>query len=353
MVSAPVPALTPCLIIAEAGVNHNGSEELAHRLIDAAVAAGADAVKFQTFKAEKLVTRQARKAAYQQVQTGEGDQFAMLKALELSDDAHRRLAAYCAETGIEFLSTPFDEESADFLVGLGCRRLKIPSGELTNAPFLRFLAAKGLPMILSTGMADLDEVAEAVALISRAREENGFAEPLAEALTLLHCTSNYPTPLGDVNLRAMQTLADRFHLPVGYSDHTAGDFVAPIARALGAVVFEKHFTLDRNLPGPDHAASLEPAELGRMVRAIRDTDTILGSPEKAPTLPELEVRIAARRSVTLTRDVALGVPLTRQDLALMRPGDGIAPADLDTVVGRCLRHSLAAGTTLHPEDLVT
>lgn len=239
----------PCYIIAEAGVNHNGSEDMAFALVDAAVAASADAVKFQTFKAEKLVTRQARKAAYQQVQTGEGDQFAMLKALELSDAAHRRLAAYCAEMGIEFLSTPFDEESADFLVGLGCRRLKIPSGELTNAPFLRYLAAKGLPLILSTGMADLREVAEAVALISRTREENGFAEPLAEALTLLHCTSNYPTPLGDVNLRAMRTLADTFHLPVGYSDHTAGDFVAPIARALGAVVFEKHFTLDRALRG--------------------------------------------------------------------------------------------------------
>ena len=340
-----------CYIIAEAGVNHNGSEELAHRLIDAAVDAGADAVKFQTFKAEKLVTRQARKAAYQQVQTGEGDQFAMLKALELSDEAHRRLAAYCAEKGIEFLSTPFDEESADFLVGLGCRRLKIPSGELTNAPFLRYLAAKGLPLILSTGMADLQEVAEAVALISRTREENGFAEPLAEALTLLHCTSNYPTPLGDVNLRAMRTLADTFHLPVGYSDHTAGDFVAPIARALGAVVFEKHFTLDRDLPGPDHAASLEPAELARMVRAIRDTDLVLGSPEKTPSGPELEVRIAARRSVTLARDVAADVPLAAADLTLMRPGDGIPPVEMDRIMGRCLARAMSAGATLRWRDL--
>lgn len=354
--STPIPAPTsspPCLIIAEAGVNHNGSEKLAHQLIDAAVAAGADVVKFQTFKAEKLVTRQARKAAYQQARTGGGEQFAMLKALELSDDAHRRLAAHCAAAGIEFLSTPFDEESADFLVSLGCRRLKIPSGELTNAPFLRYLAAKGLPMILSTGMADLQEVAEAVALISQTREKSGFSQPLAEVLTLLHCTSNYPTPLGDVNLRAMQTLAERFHLPVGYSDHTVGDFVAPIARALGAVVYEKHFTIDRNLPGPDHAVSLEPAELGRLVRTIRDTETVLGSSEKAPTLPELEIRVAARRSVTLTRDVAPGVPLTHQDLALMRPGDGIAPADLDAVVGRCLRYALAAGTTLHLKDLET
>lgn len=343
--------IAPCYIIAEAGVNHNGSEDMAFALVDAAVAASADAVKFQTFKAEKLVTRQARKAAYQQVQTGEGDQFAMLKALELSDEAHRRLAAYCAETGIEFLSTPFDEESADFLVGLGCRRLKIPSGELTNAPFLRYLAAKGLPLILSTGMADLREVAEAVALISRTREENGFAEPLAEALTLLHCTSNYPTPLGDVNLRAMRTLADTFHLPVGYSDHTAGDFVAPIARALGAVVFEKHFTLDRALPGPDHAASLEPAELARMVRAIRDTDIVLGSPEKAPSGPELEVRIAARRSVTLARDVAADVPLTAADLTLMRPGDGIPPVEMDRIMGRRLARAMSAGATLRWRDL--
>lgn len=343
--------MNPCYIIAEAGVNHNGSEELAFRLVDAAVDAGADAVKFQTFKTEKLVTQRARKAAYQQVQTGAGDQFAMLKALELSDAAYQRLADYCADKKIEFLSTPFDEESAEFLIGLGCRRLKIPSGELTNLPFLRFLAAKGLPMILSTGMADLDEVAEAVALIAAVREEHGFAEPLAEVLTLLHCTSNYPSPLADVNLRAMQTLADTFRVPVGYSDHTAGIMVAPIARALGATVFEKHFTLDRSLPGPDHAASLEPGELVRMVQAIRDTDTLLGSPEKAPTGPELEVRIAARRSVTLALDVAAGVTLTREMLTLMRPGDGLPPAKLEEVIGRTLCHPMQAGETLHEEDL--
>lgn len=343
--------MNPCYIIAEAGVNHNGSEEIAFKLVDAAAAAGADAVKFQTFKAEKLVSPKARKAAYQETQTGEGDQFAMLKALELSDEAHQRLADYCTEQGIEFLSTPFDEESAEFLIELGCRRLKIPSGELTNTPFLRFLAVKGLPMILSTGMATLDEVSEAVALIQQVREEQGFAEPLADVLALLHCTSNYPTPLEDVNLRAMQTLAETFHLPVGYSDHTAGVFVAPIARALGAVVFEKHFTLDRNMPGPDHAASLEPDELARMVRAIRDTDMLLGSPEKAPTGPELEVRIAARRSVTLAVDVAAGEKLTSEMLTLMRPGDGIPPAELESVVGRTLQYPRQAGDTLHREDL--
>jgi len=341
-----------CYIIAEAGVNHNGSEEMAFRLVDAAVDAGADAVKFQTFKTEKLVTQWARKAAYQQAQTGEGGQFAMLKASELSDAAYQRLAGYCADKKIEFLSTPFDEESAEFLIGLGCRRLKIPSGELTNLPFLRFLAGKGLPMILSTGMADLDEVAEAVMLIATVREEQGLSEPLAEVLTLLHCTSNYPTQPGDVNLRAMQTLADMFNLPVGYSDHTAGIAVAPIARALGATVFEKHFTLDRSLPGPDHAASLEPDELARMIQAIRETDTLLGSHEKVPTSAELEVRIAARRSVTLACDVAAGVTLTREMLTLMRPGNGLQPAKLEAVIGRTLRRPMQAGETLHEEDLV-
>ncbi len=343
--------MTPCYIIAEAGVNHNGSEEMARQLIDAAVAAGADAVKFQTFKAENLVTRKAKKAAYQQRQTGEGDQFAMLKALELSDEAHHRLADYCKERAIEFLSTPFDEPSADFLIELGCQRLKIPSGELTNTPFLRFLAAKGLPMILSTGMATLDEVSEAVTLIASVREGCGFDEPLAQVLTLLHCTSNYPTPLEDVNLRAMQTLADSFSLPVGYSDHTAGIFVAPLARAMGAVVFEKHFTLDRSLPGPDHAASLEPEELKQMVQAIRDTDTLLGSAEKRPSEAELEVRIAARRSVTLAQDLPAGTVLEPQMLTLMRPGNGIPPAELDALCGRTLRRDMSLGDTLQWEDL--
>ena len=343
--------MTPCFIIAEAGVNHNGSEEMAHRLVDAALAAGADAIKFQTFKTEKLVTRSAKKASYQQTQTGSGDQFTMLKALELSDAAHIKLAAYCRERGIEFMSTPFDEQSADFLVELGCRRLKIPSGELTNGQFLRHLAGKRLPLILSTGMAELAEVATAVRVIGDARAEQRLPEPLAERLTLLHCTSNYPTPLEDVNLRAMQTLAGAFKLPVGYSDHTAGIFVAPIARAAGAVAFEKHFTLDRSLPGPDHAASLEPDELTQMVKAIRDTDLVLGSSEKVPTSSEMEVRIAARRSVALACDAAAGVPLQAEMLTLMRPGDGIPPAELPSIVGRVLIRPMPANSTLHHSDL--
>ncbi|MDP2870399.1 N-acetylneuraminate synthase [Methyloversatilis sp.] len=352
MVSSGVStALQRCLIIAEAGVNHNGSEDNALRLVDAAVAAGADIVKFQTFKAERLVTRAAKKAAYQETQTGEGDQYSMLKALELDEDAHARIARHCAEQGIEFLSTGFDEASTDFLLSLGIRRLKLPSGELTNAPFVRFLASKGLPLIVSTGMATLDEVAQAVDWVRDARQAAGQDAPLIEVLTLLHCTSNYPTPLTDVNLLAMRTLQDRFGLPVGYSDHTAGIFVAPLARTLGARVFEKHFTLDRSMPGPDHAASLEPAELARMISAIRDTELILGDGFKAPTGPELEVRVAARRSVTLAGDVQAGQQLRAEDLTLMRPGNGIPPAELDSVVGCTVIRSMHAGDTLRREDI--
>lgn len=343
--------MNPCFIIAEAGVNHNGSEEAAIKLIDVAASAGADAVKFQTFKAEKLVTRSAKKASYQIAQTGDGEQFAMLKALELSEATHERLAAYCDQKGIEFLSTAFDEASADFLVELGCRRLKIPSGELTNAPFVRYLAGKGLPLVLSTGMANMQEVAQAVGWVAEGRERAGHVEPLEAMLTLMHCTSNYPAPLSDVNLRAMLTLGEQFGLPVGYSDHTRGTSVAPIARALGAVVYEKHFTLDRSLPGPDHAASLEPDELRQMVQAVREVDLILGNGIKAPSLPELEVRVAARRSVTLACNVEAGVPLTAKHLCLMRPGNGIPPVNLEQVLGRCLTRPLLAGETLQWEML--
>ncbi len=345
-------AAARCLIIAEAGVNHNGSESAALRLVDAAADAGADIVKFQTFKAERLVTRSARKAAYQLAATGAGEQFSMLQALELDEDAHRRLAIHCHDRGIEFLSTAFDEQSAEFLIDLGLRRLKIPSGELTNAPFVRFLASKGLPLIMSTGMATLDEVADAVNWVEQARHSTGHAEGLADALTLLHCTSNYPTALADVNLLAIRTLAERFSVPVGYSDHTEGIFVAPLARVLGATVFEKHFTLDRHAPGPDHAASLEPDELAAMVRAIRDAEQVMGDGHKVPSSAEYEVRVAARRSVTLAVDVSAGQVLTAADLVLMRPGDGIAPCDVNAVVGRCVVRALKEGETLRWEDLV-
>lgn len=343
--------MTACFVIAEAGVNHNGSLENALRLVDVAADAGADAVKFQTFSADRLVTRAAATANYQKARTGAADQWSMLHALELSADDHRRLADRCRERGIEFLSTPFDEEAADFLVALGCRRLKIPSGEITNWSFLRHLAAKGLPIILSTGMSDLEEVRVAVDAIAAVRPLPGGGAPLPERLTLLHCTSSYPAPPMDVNLRAMRTMAEIFHLPVGYSDHTLGVTVAPLARALGASVIEKHFTLDRSQRGPDHAASLEPGELTLLVRLIREADVILGSAEKKPTPAEIEMRRAARRSLVLAVDVPAGRPLSRDAIVIRRPGTGLPPAALDGVLGRALRRPGRAGDVLRGEDL--
>jgi len=340
-----------CLVIAEAGVNHNGSLQLAHRLIDVAADAGADVVKFQTFKAEQLASALAPKAAYQVTQTGGGDQLAMLRQLELPIEAFAELAAHCRERGIEFLSTPFDLASAQALIALGMGRLKVPSGELTNAPLVRGLAATGLPLIQSTGMATLEEVEQAIGWIADARTAAGHCTPLDQVLTLLHCTSNYPTPLADVNLRAMRTLAENFGLPVGYSDHTAGTAVAPLAVVLGARVIEKHFTTDRQLPGPDHQASLEPAELAQLVQQVRSAETALGSPVKAPVASELEVRVAARRSLTLARDLPAGAELCADAITFKRPGDGIAPVELEQVLGRRLKTAAVSGHTLRWGDL--
>jgi N,N'-diacetyllegionaminate synthase len=338
-------------IIAEAGVNHNGDESLALRLVETAAKCGADAVKFQTFSADKLVTQGAAKAEYQKEATGAGDQYSMLKALEMSEPLHRKLLARCAELGIEFMSTPFDEDAADFLLELGMRRIKIPSGEITNEPFLAFLGAKGAPLILSTGMASLEEITRAVEVIKVARLNAEHSEPLNNALTILHCTSNYPALCNDVNLRAMQTIAAETGLPVGYSDHTLGIAVSTAAVAMGARVIEKHFTLDRNLPGPDHKASLSPDELAQMVRQIRDVEIALGSPIKKPTASELPVRELVRRSVTLVRPLPAGAVITREDVALLRPGTGIAPGALTTVVGKAVLRDIAAGTTLQWADL--
>jgi N,N'-diacetyllegionaminate synthase len=343
--------MTPVFIIAEAGVNHNGNDQLALQLVDEAARCGADAVKFQTFSAAKLVRPGAAKAEYQQRETGAGDQFSMLKALEMSPELHRRLIARCDQLGIEFMSTPFDEEAADFLLELGMRRIKIPSGEITNLPFLAFLAAKGVPLIMSTGMAELAEIETAVATIGAARAGAGFVEPLAQVLTILHCTSNYPAQCGDVNLRAMQTIAAATACPVGYSDHTLGLAVSTAAVALGARVIEKHFTLDRELPGPDHKASLSIAELAALVRQIRDVEQALGSARKAPTASELPVRELVRRSVTTARALRAGEPLTAADLVLLRPGNGIAPAALEQLPGRVLARDLDAGSTLQWQDL--
>jgi len=279
-----------CLVIAEAGVNHNGSLDLALQLVEIAAGCGADAVKFQTFSAERLVRPGASTAQYQATATGEKDQFAMLKRLELTEEAHRRIAARCAELGIEFMSTPFDEEAARFLIALGMRRIKVPSGEITNIPFLEFLADADKPMIVSTGMATLEEIDAAVRAIGRRRAQRGFTAPLAERVTILHCTSNYPAADADVNLRAMATIASATSLPVGYSDHTRGIEVATAAVALGATLIEKHFTLDRTLPGPDHQASLEPGELATEVAQA----LVIGKPRRRRLHDEIGVEAPAR-----------------------------------------------------------
>lgn len=338
-------------IIAEAGVNHNGDTERALALVDTAARCGADAVKFQTFSADRLVRAGAAKAAYQQQATGDGDQHAMLKALEMSEQMHHQIVARCQSAGIEFMSTPFDTEAADFLLGLGMRRIKIPSGELTNDPFLAFLAAKGVPLILSTGMATLAEIEHATAVIAQARAAAGHTGALGASLTILHCTSNYPALCSDVNLRAMQTIGAATGVPVGYSDHTLGLAVSTAAVALGAAVIEKHFTLDRALPGPDHQASLTPDELAALVRQIRDVEQALGSAVKEPTASEWPIRALVRRSVTLTRAVAAGTVLGAHDLVLLRPGDGIAPGDMARTAGRRVLRDLPAGTTLQWQDL--
>lgn len=343
--------VTGCFLIAEAGVNHNGDVDTALRLVDAAARAGADAVKFQTFRAEKLVVAGAPKAEYQARQTGGGDQLSMLKALELSDDAHRALARRCAERKIEFLSTPFDEDAAEMLVGLGMRRIKVPSGELTNKPFLEFLAKFDRPMILSTGMATLAEAREAVVWIGRARKRRKLKAPLARMLTLLHCTSNYPAAPGDVNLHAMTALGKALKLPVGYSDHTEGVCISVAAAALGASLIEKHFTLDRSMPGPDHQASLTPEDLERLVAEVRAVGVALGDGVKAPRPSELPVRDLVRRSLTAARDLVAGEKLLAPDVALLRPGTGLPPKALASVLGRRLKHSLKMGALLKRSDL--
>lgn len=337
-------------IIAEAGVNHNGDEALAMQLVEIAAKCGADAVKFQTFSADKLVAQGTAKASYQARETGEGDQHSMLRALELSDAAHLRLAQACSRHGIEFMSTPFDEEAADMLLDLGMRRIKVPSGELTNLPFLRFLAAKAVPLILSTGMADMQEIDQAVQEVKTTWARIGHA-PSVDALTVLHCTSNYPAAFSDVNLNAMQTIGREIRVPIGYSDHTLGIAVSTAAVALGATVIEKHFTIDKSMSGPDHSASLNPDELKAMVDSIRAVEQCLGSATKAPTATELPIRALVRRSVTLLRNIEAGATLQADDVALLRPGTGIPPTELDRVAGRQARKAMTAGTTLNWSDL--
>lgn len=333
----------PCFIIAEAGVNHNGDVEMAHRLVDVAIQAKADAVKFQSFKAGRLVVPDAPKADYQLQTTDRAEsQLEMLRRLELSPEVHRVLMDYCRKKGILFLSTPFDEESADFLNEIGIPAYKVPSGEITNLPFLAHIASKRKPMIASTGMSSLDEVEAAVRAIRGAGNEE---------LILLHCVSSYPADPADANLRAMHTMAAKFNLPVGYSDHTLGIEVALAAVALGACVIEKHFTLDRNLPGPDHRASLEPNELVALVRGIRVVEVAMGHGRKEPAPCEASASAVARKSLVAARDIPAGTTLTEELIAIKRPGTGLPPAMLSQVVGRIARTDIAAGSLLNPEML--
>ncbi len=317
-------------IIAEAGVNHNGELNLAKRLIDAAVEAKADAVKFQTFRAGRLASKSAPKAEYQNKGSHEANQYGMLKKLELSFEEFRSLKKYCDQKGILFLSTPFDEESAEFLVkDLGMEIVKVGSGEVTNLPFLKLIAAFNRPMILSTGMSYLEEVREAVLAIRTLSAEI--------PLTLLHCTTSYPCLFEEVNLAAMRTLRETFHLPVGYSDHTLGIEAAIAAAALGATVIEKHFTLDRTLQGPDHAASLEPHELEKLISSIRNVERALGNGRKEPTPSEEKNKTAARKSLILTRGLKKGSILKEDYLTVKRPGNGIPPGDLQRIIGLKLK----------------
>jgi N,N'-diacetyllegionaminate synthase len=338
-----IGAGAPCFVIAEAGVNHNGDVALAHRLIDAAREAGADAVKFQSFKAERMVTADAPKAEYQMRSTDAGEsQLAMLRRLELAADDFAALKAHCEQCGVTFLSTPFEEESADMLERIGVQAFKLPSGELTNLSFLRHVARKGRPIILSTGMSEMDEVAAALQAIAGA----GPA-PLA----LLHCTSAYPADPAESNLRAMATLSDAFGLPVGFSDHTPGIAVAIAAAALGAAIIEKHFTLDRHLPGPDHTSSLDPSELAALVAGIRAAQSALGDGVKRRQPGEADTARVARKSLVALRDLAPGTVIEAGMIVAMRPGTGISPAMLASVEGRRVARPVAAGTPLQWRDL--
>jgi len=317
-------------IIAEAGVNHNGSFKLACALADAAKAAGADCVKFQTFKAKNLVSHLAQKADYQKHTTGGGSQEEMLHKLELSYDEFLELKTYCDHIGICFLSTPFDLESIAFLDSIDLPFWKIPSGEITNYPYLAALGKTGKAVVMSTGMSDLSEIEAAV----RVLRDNGTTD-----IRLLHCNTEYPTPYEDVNLKAMQTMRDAFGLEVGYSDHTRGIEVPVAAAALGAVVIEKHFTLDRNMEGPDHKASLEPDELAAMVAAVRHIELAMGNGCKAPSPSEKKNLAVARKSIVAKRSIEAGEELTEDNIMVKRPGSGISPMRWPEVIGtRAVRH---------------
>lgn len=332
--------MTKVLIIAEAGVNHNGDMALARRLIGVAKEAGADIVKFQTFSADRLVTKTAVKADYQTKTTEAGEsQHEMLRRLELSPAMHDELIEEAVMRGIEFMSTAFDEESVDLLAGKALKRFKVPSGEITNLTYLRRIASAADEVIISTGMATLEEIGAAIAVF----EAGGVPRDL---ITVLHCTTEYPAPMADVNLRAMQTIAREFGVRVGYSDHTQGIEVAVAAAALGATIIEKHFTLDRTLPGPDHKASLEPEQLAAMVAAIRNIEQALGDGVKGPSPIEARNLPIVRKSLVAIRPIQAGEPFSTQNIGAKRPGTGISPMRLDDVIGKPAPRNFA------PDELI-
>jgi N-acetylneuraminate synthase len=352
-------------VIAEAGVNHNGALARALRLIDVAAEAGADAVKFQTFRADQLATASAAKAAYQVSNTGDaGSQLAMLRALELSQADHQALFAHCRARGICFMSTAFDAESLAFLATLDMPAIKIPSGDISCGPLLLQAARLRRPLIVSTGMSTLADIERALGVIAfgltRTREPAARGDfdaagcsdagraALREHVTLLHCVTQYPAPPAAVNLRAMDTMAAAFGLPVGYSDHTLGIEVSIAAVARGATVIEKHFTLDRTLPGPDHAASLEPAELAQLVRSIRNVESALGSTHKAPAPDEVGNRLVARRSLVAARPIRHGEPFSADALTCKRPGHGVSPMALWDLLGRPAQRDYAVDELIEP-----
>lgn len=335
------------LIIAEAGVNHNGDMTLAKKLIDAASEAGADYVKFQTFKTENLVSKDAQKAQYQKKNMNDGSddsQFNMLKKLELSIENHYELTDYCKHKNIQFLSTAFDLDSIDLLKSLGINLFKIPSGEITNLPYLQKIGKMNTQVIVSTGMCVMQDIEDAInELVKSGTDRN--------KISVLHCTTDYPTAMKDVNLKAMLSIQSKLNVPVGYSDHTLGIEVPIAAVAMGACIIEKHFTLDRSLPGPDHKASLEPKELAAMVKAIRNIEQAIGSEIKEPTETERQNILIARKSIHLSQSLEEGHVLTSADLIMKRPGDGISPMKMQEVLGKKIVSNLAQEHKLNWEDL--
>lgn len=328
------------LVIAEAGVNHNGNLELAKKLIEVAKESGADIVKFQTFTAEKCISKSATKAKYQlQTTSTKETQLEMVKKLELDTEAHYILIQHCQKVGIDFLSTPFDFESIELLDKLGIQTFKIPSGEITNLPYLRKIGRLNKKIILSTGMSNLGEIETAISILvdSGTKREN---------ITILHCNTEYPTPMKDVNLKAMQTIANAFHLPVGYSDHTHGIHVPIAAVAMGAKVIEKHFTLDRNMEGPDHKASLEPQELREMVRCIREIELALGDGIKQESESEKKNKPIARKSIVANRFIRAGEIFSEENLYVKRPANGLSPMEWDNVIGKIAKKDFQEDETI-------